>query len=230
LLDQNSTLDVALASADQTLVDATLAQLLQGANRARIGSEIVQFAHTVPLGSGVWRLSNWLRGRGGTEWAIAAHVADEPFVLIEDALIRLDPTLLGDVGTTRIVAVGLGDTAAVSVPISDPGATQRPLSPVRGTATPLADGSVELNWVRRARGAWAWLDGVDAPLGEEAERWEITIGDPATPALRWQTGSAALTVTAAQISGLPAGTPSYFAVRQIGQNAASAPLRIDFPA
>ena len=70
---------------------------------------------------------------------------------------------------------------------------------------------------------------VDAPLNEEAERWEITVGDPAAPVLRWQTTSAALTLPAAQIAALPAGTAHYFAVRQIGRSASSIALRIDFP-
>lgn len=230
LLDRQSTVDVVLAGTDQVLVDASLAQLLQGANRARIGHEIVQFANAEPIGSGVWRLSCWLRGRGGTEWAIGTHAADESFVLIDDTLVRLDPSAIGDPATTHIVAVGLGDTAAVSVSITDPGATLRPLSPVHGKAAIEADGSIRLAWVRRARGAWLWPDGVDTPLNEEAERWEITIGDPAAPALRWQTQASTLLVSSAQIAGLPAGSPHYFAVRQIGQNAASVPLRIDFPA
>ncbi len=230
LLDRQSTLDVVLAGPDQTLEDASLIQLLQGANRARIGSEIVQFASAKPLGGGVWRLSGWLRGRGGTEWAIGSHTANEPFVLIEDTLVQLDAAQIGDPATTRIVAVGLGDTAAVSVSISDPGATLRPLSPVHGKAVRQADGTMALDWVRRARGAWRWLDGVDAPLNEEAERWEITVGDPDAPVLRWQTTGPSLAVATGQIADLPAGAPRYFAVRQIGRNAASPALRIDFPA
>jgi hypothetical protein len=230
LLDRRSTVDVVLAGIDQVLVDASSSQLLQGANRAMIGNEIVQFASAVPIGGGVWRLSNWLRGRGGTEWAIGTHVADEPFVLIEDTLVRLDASMLGDPATTRIVAVGLGDEAAISVPISDATTTLRPLAPVHGTATLEADGSIALTWVRRARGAWLWLDSVDAPLNEEAELWDVMIGDPAAPQLRWQIATAMFTVTAEQIAGLPADSPRYFTVRQIGRNAVSKPLRIDFPA
>ncbi len=229
LLDRQSTLDVVLAGTDQVLVDASLAQLLQGANRARIGNEIAQFASAAPLGSGVWRLGNWLRGRGGTEWAVGTHVTGEPFVLIDDSLVQLDAAMIGDPAATQIVAVGLGDTAAVTVPIADPEATLRPLSPVHGTAVLQSDGSTALRWMRRARGAWVWLNGVDTPLNEESELWEITVGDPDTPALRWQTTVSAFVATAEQIAGLPADVPQYFAVRQIGRNAASMPLRIDFP-
>lgn len=230
LIDRRSTLDVALAGLDQRLTDANLAQLLQGANRARIGNEIVQFGTAIPLGGGVWRLSGMLRGRGGTEWAIGTHTSNEPFVLLEDTLVPLDPAQIGDTATTRIVAIGLGDSAALSIPIADPGATQRPLSPIYGTARRLVDGSISLGWIRRSRGAWLWPDTVDAPLNEEAERWDICVGDPASPVLRWQTTSAALTVSGTQINALPAGSPSYFAVRQIGKSASSFALRIEFPA
>jgi hypothetical protein len=48
--------------------------------------------------------------------------------------------------------------------------------------------------------------------------------------MRWQTSTAGLVVTAAQLAALPAGSPPYFAVRQIGRHTASIPLRIDFPA
>ncbi len=230
LIDRRSTLEVALVGTDHTLADASLAQLLQGANRARIGNEIVQFATATPLGGGIWRLGNLLRGRGGTEWAIGTHATNDAFVLIEDALVRLDPALIGDAATTKVVAVGLGDIAAVSASIADPKATQRPLAPVHGSARLQSDGSIALLWVRRSRGAWLWADGVDAPLNEETERWDITVGDPASPAVRWQTTSASLTVSAAQVAGLPSGSPTYFAVRQIGQSASSIALRIDFPA
>jgi len=116
------------------------------------------------------------------------------------------------------------------VPIIDPGATLRPLSPTHGKAVRQPDGAVSLEWIRRARGAWLWLDGVDTPLNEESERWEIAVGDPATPLLRWQTTSPNLVVAGEQMAGLPAGTAHYFSVRQIGRNAASIALRIDFPA
>lgn len=230
LLDRTSTLDIALAAPDQTLNQASLGQLLQGANRARVGSEIVQFSNAAPLGDGVWRLSNLLRGRGGTEWAIGTHHAAEPFVLIEDSLVQLDAALIGDPATTRIVAVGLGDTAAVSVPIGDPSATLRPLSPVHGKAARQTDGAISLEWTRRARGAWLWRDGVDTPLNEESELWEIAVGNADAPLLRWQTSTPTLLATADQISGLPADAPRFFTVRQIGRNAASTVLRIDFPA
>jgi hypothetical protein len=35
-----------------------------------------------------------------------------------------------------------------------------------------------LQWVRRSRAGWPWTDGVDAPVGEEAERYRVTLIGP----------------------------------------------------
>ena len=32
-----------------------------------------------------------------------------------------------------------------------------------------------VTWMRRSRGGWAWIDGVDAPLGEETEAYRVTL-------------------------------------------------------
>lgn len=230
LVDNASTLDIELTGPDLALQDASMAQLLLGANRAKVGSEIVQFARASPLGEGNWRLSGMLRGRGGTEWAISAHTADEAFTMIDDALIRLDNQIVGEAESARIVAAGLGDAAAISVPISDRGSTLQPLSPVRGLASRLANGSMSITWIRRARGAWLWPDGVETPLNEETELWEVGFGDSALPAMRWQTVIASMTLTPTQVAALPVGVPQQFNVRQIGRAGTSRPLTIIVPA
>ena len=32
-------------------------------------------------------------------------------------------------------------------------------------------------WTRRSRAGWRWLDGVEAPLGEESESYDIRLSD-----------------------------------------------------
>ena len=32
-----------------------------------------------------------------------------------------------------------------------------------------------MRWTRRSRAGWRWIDGVDAPLGEERERYRVTL-------------------------------------------------------
>ena len=39
----------------------------------------------------------------------------------------------------------------------------------------LDNGDTEIRWVRRSRAGWRWLDGVDAPLAEETERYRIAM-------------------------------------------------------
>lgn len=231
LVDRSTTVDVRLTGSDLALADASLLQLLLGANRALVGSEIVQFASAVPVGGGIWRLSNLLRGRGGTEWAIAAHGSNEPFVLLDTALRSLDPTIVGDAGTTQIVAAGLGDSEAVTVAIAGAGSTLRPLSPVHGKARRQSDGSLEISWIRRSRGNWHWPDFVESPLNEESELWEVTYGDMASPAQRWQVKSSALMLSPSQAAAVSAlSAPARFNVRQLGRAAPSAQLSIDAPA
>jgi hypothetical protein len=230
LIDNASTLDIKLAGADLALLNATMAQLLQGGNRAKVGSEVIQFAYATPLGAGNWRLSGLLRGRAGTEWAVSNHIADEVFVMIDEALVRLDSQTIGEASDARIVAAGLGDAAAVSVPIGERGKTLEPLSPVKGHASRRADGSIALSWVRRARGAWLWTDAVDSPLNEESEAWEVGFGDANQPSLRWQTASAALILTPSLVAALPQGVSQIFNVRQIGRAGASRALAIAVPA
>jgi hypothetical protein len=90
----------------------------------------------------------------------------------------------------------------------------------------VADGShLALAWTRRARGAWLWRDGVDAPLHEQAEAYEVSYGPPAEPLARWHTAEPRLTVPAATLAELAARLPGgTFQVRQIGSYALSDPL------
>ncbi len=188
-----------------------------GANRALLGNELIQFARAAPLGNRRWRLEALLRGRGGTEDAIGLHLAGERFVLLDGKPVTLDPALVGSAAGTTISAVGLGDALPVVSPIALQGITLRPLSPVHPRATALPDGSLELDWTRRARGGWAWLDGVDAPLHEQVESYFVTYGPLNAPAAIWDVAEPHLNVSAAQLAELAALLPGEkFRVRQQG--------------
>ncbi len=221
LFDRGSGVIVQLVDPAMDLLDAGGRQLALGANRALLGGEIIQFGRAEPLGVGRWRLSQLLRARGGTETALVSHVAGERFVLLDTRLIALDPAILGGVPDAQIAAVGFGDAAPVMAPIMLRGITLRPPSPVHPRLRWLADGSLDLAWTRRARGAWGWADGVDAPLHEQAERYLVTLGDLASPAAIWELGEPALSLSPAALALLPAGP---IQVRQQGSYALSEPL------
>lgn len=221
LFDRGAGVTVRLVDPAMDLQDATGLQLALGANRALLGSEIVQFGRAEPLGGGRWRLSHLLRARGGTEAGLATHAEDEIFVLLDARAVALDPAIVGSTPEAQIAAVGLGDDAPVMAPIALRGATLRPAAPVHPRVEAGPDGALALAWTRRARGAWAWSDGVDAPLHEEAERYRVTLGDPAAPTATWEVTEPRLTLAPEALAPLPAGA---IHVRQQGSYALSDPL------
>ena len=224
LIDRANSVTVAMLSADMALTDATMRQLAAGSNRALIGREIIQFATAVSLGGGQWRLENLLRGRGGTEHLIDSHIVGERFVLLDDRPVTLDPTIIGDALGTVVAAIGLADAHAVEAPIVNRGIGLRPLAPCHPVVRQ-EDGGIAMDWTRRARGAWNWLDGVDTPLHEQAEAYEVTYGQGSSVAGRWAVASTSLTLDSGQVAALRTALPAgSFSVRQRGTYALSPAL------
>jgi len=227
LFDRGSGVTVELAATSMNLADATPRQLAMGANRALLGNELLQFARAVPLGNRLWRLEGLLRGRGGTESAVTGHVTDEPFVLLDGSETALDATAVGEMPGATIAAIGLGDDVPATSQIALRGITRKPLAPVHPRSFTAADGGLTLRWTRRARGAWAWPDGVDAPLHEQSETYDVLLGPIDAPLATWVTTQAELTLSASQLSALPPGTSgTNFSVRQRGSYALSDALHL----
>jgi len=224
LLGRSRVLDVQLASPDFALTSRLIEDLAQGANRAIVAAEIIQFATAQLLGNGLWRLSGILRGRGGTEHhALASHPPGTAFALLDDRPVRLEPAIIGN--AAAISAIGLADAEAVGAPIAGFGATLRPLTPVHPRANVAPGGALTLAWTRRARGAWNWDGTVEPALAEQSERYEVGLGNPALPAATWEVGVPQLSIGAAlrsQLQTLHPGASLW--VRQIGSFARSEPL------
>lgn len=144
---------------------------------------------------------------------IGRAVPGDPIVLIDAPSVRvidLPMTMLGR--QVRFLAHGVGDgIEGVQTVATVTGQSIHPPSPVHWRCRRRADGLVTIGWTRRSRSGWRWIDRVDAPLGEESERYRLTIGDrdEEVSSPGW-TGAA------------PDGTR--VAVRQIGTWAASLPL------
>ncbi len=174
LWDEASRLDVALLNSGMALHSATPEAVLAGANVALVGDELIQFRTATPLGADNYRLSGLLRGRRGTEWAISDHGAAEPFILVaRESLALLD--VPPGTGSVRVIATGIADPQPGEQDLLRPGRALLPLAPAHARAERLSNGDTEILWIRRSRNGWRWLDGVDAPLGEEAERFQVTI-------------------------------------------------------
>ena len=142
-----------------------------GINLALLGEELIQFGRATPLGEGQFRLSHLLRGRGGTEWACADHGADDVFCLIQAGALQPIALPSSNIGATITATIG-GGTPASTVFSAE---SLRPPSPVALTAQPQPNGDLALTWIRRSRIGFAWVDEIDAPLGETREEYRVSI-------------------------------------------------------
>ena len=223
IIERDAALEVELAASDLALSPATHEALANGANRALVGEEILQFANAEQIGDATWRLTGLLRGRGGTEGAASEPLqAGARFVLIDASLVPLDED-----SAERIAAIGLADPEPVYARIATSGLAAQPLPPVRGSATVAADGARTLRWTRRARGAWNWRDGVEAPVVEQVERYLVGVGPVSAPHASWTTFAPELTLSGETWSALATahpGAPVW--VRQSGDLALSRPSPI----
>ena len=223
MLEDFSAAKIDLLAPDMALAPASARALAFGANRLLIGGEIVQFAEAEPLGGPRWLVSGLLRGRAGTEAAAqAGHSVGTAVTLLDERLVTLPPNAASaDAG---IAAIGLADEQPVLAAIENAGATRKPLCPVHPRYAATEAGGIALRWTRRARGAWFWNDGVDAPLNEEAERYLVGAGPVDHPLLQWEVFTPEIELGPAILATLPSGTMLW--VRQIGSFARSDPVQL----
>lgn len=99
---EDRSFEVELVDRDQWLLSRDAEALAGGANLAILGRELIQFGSAVNIGPGRFRLSELVRGRGGTDEA-AVHEADEPFVLLDRDAVR-PISIPGWVPASRIIA------------------------------------------------------------------------------------------------------------------------------
>lgn len=218
LFEAEASTTIELVAGDLDLSDANLAGLSAGANRMMIGGEVIQFARAAPLGGRMWRISGFLRGRGGTEQVAAiGHPAQTQAILLDGSLIALDPALAPPLATTRIAAIGTNDADPVIAPLANAGLSRRPLSPVHPRLLINADNTRVFSWTRRARGQWGWADAVDVPLVEERELYLAGYGPEQAPHVTWTLSAAAFQLAHAEADELLTlhGAANLW-VRQIG--------------
>ena len=228
LSDEFNTVDVALLHELMQLHSSSSEALLASANAALIGDELIQFRSAVPLGNNRYRLSGLLRGRRGTEWAIQSHVAGERFILVEREAMSLVDIPPG-IGRVRVMAAGIADSIPPERSLERPGQALHPLAPAHVRVRVLANDDTEITWVRRSRNGWRWLDGADAPLVEEAERYAVTMIPDAGPTRTSEQPEPRLIYPAsARIADRASGaTRLEFSICQIGSLGLSRPTRLN---
>ncbi|WID96032.1 glycoside hydrolase/phage tail family protein [Bosea vestrisii] len=164
--------------------------------------EIATAARVELIGSRTFRLSQMVRGLGGSEAAAARTLAPGARVVVLDGAAVSLTTSLDDIG--RHVRYRIGppnaDVAAASMRelVATAGtAPLRPLAPVQVRARRLPSG-IALNWIRRSRfGGDSW-ETAEVPLGEDIERYRVTIRESGAPVRTVEVDAPAMVYEAAQ--------------------------------
>ncbi|MEQ1688245.1 MAG: phage tail protein [Sphingopyxis sp.] len=227
LLDTVGWIDVDLLRGDMVLSNASDADLLAGANLAMVGAELIQFGHIEPLGNRRWRLSRLLRGRIGTEDAMAEMAGGQGFTLIDaTSLLPIPPVVgLNSIGVGGTISViGQGDLTPLLLPIPANNRASRPLNPVHLRYAWVDDGALALSWIRRSRNGFAWSGNVDVPLDERIERYRISVS-AGTMVAEFVADVPAMTFSPAQMSLWRAAAATIStSIRQTGESAESLQL------
>lgn len=176
--DNDSIVDILLY--EGTLSSKTKADVLNWANAAVLGDEIIQFMTATLIGENTYRLSGLLRGRAGTEEAMASHVANERFVLLDKTYLRTIPVLRPDWYMPKNYKVGQSTATADSDIVKDitftaQGVSALPYSVCHVRGERNSSGDLTITWRRRTRGDGTWKDNSDVPLSETFEKYEIDI-------------------------------------------------------
>jgi hypothetical protein len=182
-LDTANTLHFSLNSG--SLASATEAQLIaQGVNALLVGSEIIQFETATQNTDGSWTVSNLLRGRRGTDGACGSHAASETVIVLNSALTRNSESnaALGQTRYYRAVSAGQTLDGISSQEFTISGEDLKPYSPVGIGGAFDSSNDMVISWFRRTRlggsygsGAYALTDGMNGPLSEQTEAYQIDI-------------------------------------------------------
>lgn len=193
LFDEFNTVTVTTTG---TLSSSTELAVLNGANVALLGSELIQYKRAVLNVDNSYTLSGLLRGRKGT--LTTGHIAGERFVPI-DANIQRIAAAPATIGLSRIYkAPTLGATveSASSIYFINTALGLLPLSGVSLGGGRDAAGNLTVNWTRRTRLDGGWRDNVDAGLGETSENYAVDIYDgPSYITLKRTVAATAPTIT-----------------------------------
>ncbi|WP_025898617.1 phage tail protein [Sneathiella glossodoripedis] len=199
--DRANSLVVRFADENAPLESVSELEMLNGANAALVGEEIIQFATAKRLLDGSYELSTLLRGRRGTDYAVAKHRVGEKVLLLSPQTISSALLPLNAIGQGyyyRAAGIGQYVEEATTHRYVHQGRDLMPYSPVHVTAS-RSPGELQLTWVRRSRlGAAGLADPL--PLAEQSERYEIVFGYEAKAVSHFVSGQSAFAYDLAQFN------------------------------
>lgn len=188
IIDTTTQIVVFLREDNDELDSITEEEFLAGRNACLINKEIIYFRDAVLQLDGSYILSYLLRGRRGTEWTCGLHDLGEKFYLLEDNQGKIVPKLLewstvGNAYQYRLTTYGMYATQSPVVSYAFGGNAERPYSPVNITRT-FSSPNIIITWARRNRYNGAIRNGVDIPLIEGTNDFDVYIlSSPYDPAV-----------------------------------------------
>lgn len=175
--DMTNTVNITVADSGTLASDTSDNVLLNDANRAVIGDEIIGFTTATLEGDGTYTLSGLLRGLQGTEWAISQHAVGDRFVLLESAkLIRVESTY-GQMGAqVKFKGVSNGQAIEEVTAVTDvtfDNLNAKPWSVVKIDGSRDGSNNLTITWSRRSRriAAALWTP----VLEEDSEKYLVYI-------------------------------------------------------
>jgi hypothetical protein len=195
-----------------TLESVTDLALFGGANALAVESaagqwEIVQASQAELLAPGRYQLTRLLRGQRGTEDAMANPAPSGARVVFLDEALAALPVGEAELGLPWNWRIGpasrpISDESYVAQAYTPTGVGLRPFSVAhveQSWRKARSPGDLTIRWKRRSRAlaADSW-GGLDVPLAEEAEAYEVEIMDGTTVKRTLLTGTTSLTYSGAQ--------------------------------
>jgi hypothetical protein len=196
--------------------------VLAGANAAAMGAdgrwEIIQFATATQITPTQWQLSRLLRGRRGTEYVMGTSEAGDQFVLVSTGdLVRI-PMNVSQIGgqyVYKVVSIGASFSTGNTYDFTSRGTALVPFSPVDAHANFVSGGDIEISWTRRDRLGETLMSGMDIPLSDFPESFQVDITEgphsPASPLIVYRTlttGTTSVLYSAADFAAdYPADSP-----------------------
>lgn len=221
ITDEANSVNVRLLQGE--FASVTSAGLLAGTFCVVIGDEILFVRDAVQEIDETWTLSGFLRGRRGSEYAMASHAVGDRVVLVDFAtLLRVTQTT-ADIGPAKLYkAVTAGSTLAATTErtFTNEGAGLECYAPVHLGGGRDASNNLTINWIRRNRISGEWRDSVDVPMSEAVESYEVDICSDGTYTTVVNTLTSSVQTVAYSAAsqtgdGLTPGATVYFKVYQL---------------
>jgi hypothetical protein len=225
-MDEANTVRVQLIFPQQTLAGVSELEMFAGSNAAWIGKadgsdgEVVGFRDAQLVTAGTYDLSGLLRGRRGTEHAIAGHGPGEIFVLLSTQTVGRTDLGASDMNAKReyraTSLLKLPEDSAI-VTFTNTGEALAPFSPVHVVGARNGAGDLTITWLRRTRLSVPGLGGGPVPLGEASEAYQLDVYSDAAVVRTISTTAPLAVYTAAQqaADGLSPGVPVTVRVYQM---------------